>query len=451
MNWTIDFVVMLLLTSVSGSLVFLVWYGLVRWMERSGYIKITFFFLSVNLLFWLIPISYGVLWMENGRRWGGVLFVGTPTIAGMCQKLFGLWFIGAGFFFLRFLFKFFELDVLKKEYYPVDEEIYDTFVTVCRNLDLSAEKYDVMFDYKTAAPCIGGVLRRCIVLPCKEYSQQELTVIFSHELLHDKQHSLVLNYLAELCLCIHFFNPIMWLYRSMLRYWTEYVCDYEAIGYSQNLGYYFDTIHNILERKFEQDLWNLSLADNDLADRKEKMRRLYGMKKRKVTIAVVLCVMCVMNMVCIVGATELAGVGYRNAFQATMEDGAVTEQASEHVEYTLEAFESGVEVIWDDDMFTTYGNTQSVDWTIGGNTAYVTKSFSATSSQSISVSAWITPADSVVRVGIIQPDNVYRYVLVDGEGGLYHTFELNQSGTYCVCVQNMGSSSIDVSVTYRVN
>jgi hypothetical protein len=90
-----------------------------------------------------------------------------------------------------------------------------------------------------------------------------------------------------------------------------------------------------------------------------------------------------------------------------------------------------------------------LDWDINASAAKTTSTFSASSGQTIGVTVLATSKSATFRAGIIEPDGTRRYVN-SSNGGMYHTFELDQTGKYSVYVQNMGSSQISVSGTYTI-
>ena len=86
------------------------------------------------------------------------------------------------------------------------------------------------------------------------------------------------------------------------------------------------------------------------------------------------------------------------------------------------------------------------NWTIGRNSAKKSDDFQDSTGNHITVTV---DADSSVsyRAGIIEPDGTLRYVN-SNNGYASHQFELDQTGTYSVYVQNMTSGTITVKGSY---
>ena len=221
---------MLLLTSLTGSILFLVWYGIARTMEKSGYINIVFNIFEGILMFWLLPISYWCLIISNRKRWGYVLFKKMIGLDIICEIIFALWILVVSLLLCNLLVKFWAMKIQKKKCFPVDGDVFEQFCRICRELGIDYSKIDLLYDYKAVVPYISGYFKKYIVLPCREYTQEQLEIILFHELTHSKQRGMFLRYILEICVCIHFFNPMIWIYRNRLHFWEEYMCDYEVIN-----------------------------------------------------------------------------------------------------------------------------------------------------------------------------------------------------------------------------
>lgn len=61
MAWTVNWMYMILMTSLTGGVFTLIWYGVSRALERTGYLNITYKMLKVILIFWYCPFMYYLL------------------------------------------------------------------------------------------------------------------------------------------------------------------------------------------------------------------------------------------------------------------------------------------------------------------------------------------------------------------------------------------------------
>lgn len=76
-------------------------------------------------------------------------------------------------------------------------------------------------------------------------------------------------------------------------------------------------------------------------------------------------------------------------------------------------------------------------------------SFRATSSQTISITGRTSPATKYLKVGIIEPDGVHRYI--SAKGNYTHTFKLTKTGSYKIYAKNENSIDIGVGGTFEIN
>ncbi len=76
-------------------------------------------------------------------------------------------------------------------------------------------------------PAVYGIVRPKIVLP-RAYGEQELTYILLHEQTHIKRGDNLLRMLAFFLTCVHWFNPLCWLFLKLLYTDMELACD-EAV------------------------------------------------------------------------------------------------------------------------------------------------------------------------------------------------------------------------------
>ncbi|MDE6889433.1 MAG: M56 family metallopeptidase [Eubacterium sp.] len=81
-----------------------------------------------------------------------------------------------------------------------------------------------------SSPLLIGILKPCIVLPA---SDQYLTAeVFHysvlHELIHYKRADLIYKWLIQFTLCLHWFNPFLYLVEREIRQLCELSCD-EAV------------------------------------------------------------------------------------------------------------------------------------------------------------------------------------------------------------------------------
>lgn len=78
-------------------------------------------------------------------------------------------------------------------------------------------------------PMAVGLFHTKIYLPHEEYTQQELEMIFRHELIHWRRKDLWYKFLLLLARSIHWFHPLVWLMAKRANRDLEISCDGEAV------------------------------------------------------------------------------------------------------------------------------------------------------------------------------------------------------------------------------
>lgn len=91
-----------------------------------------------------------------------------------------------------------------------------------------------------ATPMLVGCFYPCIVLPRVDVSEKEFQYIVMHELTHYKRGDIVYKWLVQLAVCLHWFNPFVYVMRREIEIACEFACDEAVIrrtGYDQAKGY----------------------------------------------------------------------------------------------------------------------------------------------------------------------------------------------------------------------
>lgn len=81
----------------------------------------------------------------------------------------------------------------------------------------------------TASPLLIGVFRPCIVLPSKDLSPSDFACTVRHELSHYRQRDLLVKWLAQFTVCLHWFNPLAWRLAREISRACELACDERVI------------------------------------------------------------------------------------------------------------------------------------------------------------------------------------------------------------------------------
>lgn len=92
-------------------------------------------------------------------------------------------------------------------------------------------RVDIRQSDRIAAPVTYGVLRPVILLPKRLCGEDEsrLTCVLTHESIHIRRLDGAVKILAVLALCLHWFNPLVWVMNVLLSRDMELACDEQAV------------------------------------------------------------------------------------------------------------------------------------------------------------------------------------------------------------------------------
>ncbi len=117
---------------------------------------------------------------------------------------------------------------------PVTEElVLNIYEELCLEMGIKNVP-ELVQNRRSQSPMLIGLRKPTIVLPEMNYSEDDYTVILSHELNHYKRHDLWYKLLVLAALCIHWFNPLVWLMLREADNDLEISCDEAVVKNSSN-------------------------------------------------------------------------------------------------------------------------------------------------------------------------------------------------------------------------
>ena len=141
-----------------------------------------------------------------------------------------------------------------------------------------------------ASPMLIGFFRPRIILPAHEWEDKELSYIFVHELVHYKQRDMFYKWLIQIVVCVHWFNPFVYLLEKEVNKSCELSCDEKVISVLDDTARreYGDILISFLK---SNNLYKSSLASVTLTEGAEQLKERLGAimkfrKKSKVIIAI---------------------------------------------------------------------------------------------------------------------------------------------------------------------
>ncbi len=139
-----------------------------------------------------------------------------------------------------------------------------------------------------ASPMLIGFFRPRIILPVGEWEDKELSYIFVHELIHYKQRDMFYKWLIQIVVCVHWFNPFVYLLEKEVNKSCELSCDEKVISILNEKAKreYGDTLISFLK---SNNLYKSSLASVTLTEGAEQLKERLGaiMKFREKSKAII--------------------------------------------------------------------------------------------------------------------------------------------------------------------
>lgn len=460
MAWAIDLTYAVLLTSLTASILFLGWLLFAFILERLGFINIIFHVMKGIAPFWFFPLSFLILAMGNLLyvKWGGFLFRYTPLIAKLSVAFVSMWLVGVGYFHCRYIS---ETIRLRRRYMKapfVNNFCWQCFIAACASNELDAKEFRVVYSEWDNSPKIYGLNNPIVILPYGTYTEEELELIYTHELTHYLQNLMKLKQRTMMAYVYHFFNPFVRWFGVKVNRWGEYACDNSTQIYVGGAGYYFRTLLAMRPEYREAT----SMTQSNLVEKPSELEvRIIKIKRSDRDMSMKKKILAGLTMATVFGISTItvsaATIGIANAY-VRLYDATVVENESldtvavdgtEIVLHTADGLDEGF-VEEEGEVTQTYGarSVAGIEWEIKKGYSRKTPDFKATSGQTITVTIVCSPSDAVIHAGIIRPDGSRLYA--EGSGTFTCPFPVYTDGKYSVYVQNLSNGTISLSGSYII-
>lgn len=237
------------------------------------------------------------------RKAPGNAGTGTQTSAESAGQDFAvfIWFVGAAFMFL-FLGALYIREYRKiREALPVSGEREEYF----RLLAGIPGRVKLRISDRIASPVTFGIVKPKIVLPrvLPPENDSQLKFVLIHEMVHIRRADNLWKIVMLLALCIHWFNPAVWMMYLLFNRDMELSCDEKVIllmGEEAKKEYAM-TLVNLAEKRRRLSTFSTGFGKNAVKERIEAI-----MKFKKITVLGVICAVVLTG----VSVTAFAQGGY---------------------------------------------------------------------------------------------------------------------------------------------
>ncbi len=169
-----------------------------------------------------------------------------------------------------------------------------------------------------SSPLLIGFFRPCIVLPSADIPEKDFRYIILHELMHYKRRDMFYKWLVQITVCLHWFNPLVYLMSREVTRACEFSCD-EAVlakmgcSHAQDYG---KTLLNAMAAigRYKENLGAVTLSENKQL-LKERLGAIMKFEKKSKAIRL----LTGMLTLCIIFSAAFIGI-YSTAAAADVPD-----------------------------------------------------------------------------------------------------------------------------------
>lgn len=187
---------------------------------------------------------------------------------------------------------------------------------------------------KIHSPLTCGIIRPRIILPkiLDKSRDKELSFILEHEIQHIKYGDCVVKCLAAFCLCICWFNPLVWVMKRLLYQDMELACDQAVLqknGRKERAAYAL-TLLSIAEKEALPGIISSGFGKNAMKERIEAIMKYKKLTAGCISAAAIIFAagmgLCLTDFSAKASAgSEEAYMGYENSYAVTEENAAETD------------------------------------------------------------------------------------------------------------------------------
>lgn len=302
-------------------------------------------------------------------------------------------------------------------------------------------------------PYTSGYFKKVIVLPCADYSREQIAVILYHEMTHVKKHDLFFKTLGRIVAAIQCMNPCAYLLIGLLDKWSECDCDAKAIAAMEEectSKQYYKVLYDMAEeeenRKMRASLSMLVESRLSIEGRIEYMSKIKNAGKASKVVTVMLTAAFILMSTSTAYAAGVAVAEVSDKVFAVTEEVAVVDAAdatedteSEWFLVTAEESANVPTVSMESDIM--FLGSGTFDWDVPAGVRYVTGKIYLHKGDVISLNCSVRPTTSTYWLGVMLPNGNSKVTQGTGTKGV--DIEITSDGYYKVMVQNLSDVEID--------
>lgn len=183
----------------------------------------------------------------------------------------------------------------------------------------------------TSSPLLIGFFHPCIVLPSTDISEKDFHNVILHELTHYKRRDMFYKWLVQVTVCLHWFNPLVYLMSREITKACEFSCDEAVLAKmgSDNAQEYGKTLLDAMAAvgRYKENLGAVTLSENKRL-LKERISAIMNFKKKSTAIWLVTGVLtlCIIFGAVFVGVYSVAATDAIQSAPSQSDDSSVLEE-----------------------------------------------------------------------------------------------------------------------------
>ena len=302
-----------MLNALTGSCVFICFRLLEKPLEKRGLIKTSVRLLRFVILSFLIPIVFVSLIYAYDDN---VIFAQDDPLPYVFGILLLIWAVGWGKALIHSIQIHKRLKYLINTACMCEKEVVDTKEIWRKKLKIR-QKIEVKYSYTIATPIICRVLKPVILLPARDYSREELDVIFVHELMHCKHKDILWKQLCAFTCIVFWWNPLIQRFVYVVDSWNESYCDYAVTQVLKNKKQYFTTVCRLGIQPFQKGAYLCAALYEDKNQLKTRIYRIKAMQDTNKKAAAQISAVMILLLVSF-GSVVLITQGYHRIYMSTI-------------------------------------------------------------------------------------------------------------------------------------
>lgn len=151
-------------------------------------------------------------------------YIGPYTII---QYAVAVWGIGAIFNLFRYIVHYYRYKYILTQAATINQPLKTIVHKVLKDLDVDGMRVAVLPGQMS--PAIFGITDPILLFPNYDYSESELRFIIQHEMIHHTKHDMILKIILDICVCIFWWNPLLYICRRNLLLFVEVSNDLSVV------------------------------------------------------------------------------------------------------------------------------------------------------------------------------------------------------------------------------